>query len=132
MQGLLVAATDPLAQAERAQEMFEKGPITAVAAFFCIAFFIALFLLLRAKDKHVVELEKVNAKNSEEKQALYKENTDRAAKLELALFGLLDLMDDIKVLAAEAKRTRELKEQRMRRTQSHSDLKPVSDGEPET
>lgn len=54
-------APDPLSQVERAATLFERGPITAVAAFFAIAFFVVLGLLLRAQRNHAAELAILNA-----------------------------------------------------------------------
>lgn len=42
----------PIDAVEKAQALLERGPITAVAAFFIIAFFFSLWLLLREKDSH--------------------------------------------------------------------------------
>lgn len=99
-----VVVTDPLAQAERAQLMFEKGPISAAAAFFCVGFFVMLWLLLRAKDRQATHIARLQKEHAQEIAALHVQDRERAVKLEITLHGLLEMMDDFRVLAFEAKR----------------------------
>jgi hypothetical protein len=112
-----------MGQAERAQTMFEKGPITAVAAFFTVAFFVALYLLLRAKDKHQSmqyklqadqskELSRLAEKHSEEMAALYTDERDRAVKHEVTMSNYLDMMDDVRFIAFEMRRVKTAREKR--------------------
>lgn len=119
--------TDPLGQAERAQEMYEKGPITAVAAFFTCAFFIALFLLLRAKDKHQTSEAKLQAgqaketallmeKHANRLDALYAEERNRAIKHEVTMSNYLDMMDDVRFIAFEMRRVKMAREKKQRST----------------
>lgn len=116
---------DPIGQVERAQTMFERGPITAVAAFFAVSFFVALFLLLRAKDKHQSmqyklqadqskELSRLAEKHSEEMAALYTEERDRAVKHEVTMSNYLDMMDDVRFIAFEMRRVKMAREKKKR------------------
>ena len=119
--------TDPLGHAERAQTMFEKGPITAVAAFFTVAFFVALYLLLRAKDKHQTsqarlqadqakEISRLMEKHTDEMAALYTDERDRAVKHEVTMSNYLDMMDDVRFIAFEMRRVKQAREKRQRTT----------------
>lgn len=125
---------DPLGQAERAQSMFEKGPVTAVAAFFTVAFFVALYLLLRAKDKHQAsqyrlqadqakEISRLMEKHADEMAALYTDERDRAVKHEVTMSNYLDMMDDIRFIAFEMRRVKMAREKK-RRTQDPDDNTP--------
>jgi len=132
MSSLILAAADVVGQAERTQVMLEKGPITAVAAFFIVGFFILLFLLLRSKDKAATAMSLKEKEHTKAIEAVHAETRERSIKLELALYGMLDMMDDIRLLAFEARHTRELKEKRAaqrgnRPSQSQKELKPVND-----
>ena len=131
--------TDPLGQAERAQTMFEKGPITAVAAFFTVAFFVALYLLLRAKDRHQSSLSRLQAehakelsrlaeKHSEEMATLYTQERDRAVKHEVTMSNYLDMMDDVRFIAFEMRRVKMAREKKKRTTGEH-EVAPSQDGE---
>lgn len=124
--------TDPLGQAERAQTMFEKGPVTAVAAFFTVAFFVALYLLLRAKDKHQTsqarlqadqakEISRLMEKHSEEMAALYTDERDRAVKHEVTMSNYLDMMDDVRFIAFEMRRVKMAREKRKRLPEESDD-----------
>lgn len=114
---------DPLGQAERAQTMFEKGPITAVAAFFTLAFFVALYMLLRAKDKHQTSLYRLQKEHAEEissltekhadkMEALYTDERDRAIKHEVTMSNYLDMMDDVRFIAFEMRRVKMAREKK--------------------
>jgi hypothetical protein len=129
--------TDPLGSAERAQEMYEKGPITAVAGFFTVAFFVALFLLLRAKDKHRTseallqathskETSLLMEKHAERMAALYTEERTRAIKHEVTMSNYLDMMDDVRFIAFEMRRVKMAREKKQRTT---AELEAVK-GEP--
>ena len=118
-------SADPLGQVERAQVMFEKGPITAVAAFFALGFFVALYLLLRAKDKnqaaqsdlqadHAREISRLTEKHSDEMATLYTEERDRAVKHEVTMSNYLDMMDDVRFIAFEMRRVKQAREKRSR------------------
>jgi hypothetical protein len=118
-------SADPLGQAERAQVMFEKGPITSVAAFFTCAFFVALYLLLRAKDKQQAaqaklqaeqakEISRLMEKHSEEMTALYTDERDRAVKHEVTMSNYLDMMDDVRFIAFEMRRVKMAREKKQR------------------
>lgn len=100
---------DPLNQVAQAQALFEKGPLAAVAAFFALSFFFALLLLLRSKDKHLLAQERMQKTHAEELNKLYAEQRGFVIKLELAVHGLLDMMDDLRVIAFEAQRTRQVR-----------------------
>ena len=130
--------TDPMGQAERAQTMFERGPITAVAAFFTCAFFVALYLLLRAKDKHQSmqyklqadqskELSRLAEKHSEEMAALYTDERDRAVKHEVTMSNYLDMMDDVRFIAFEMRRVKMAREKRKRTPDEGEDSEGESD-----
>ena len=116
-------SANPMDQVERAQAALEKGPITAVASFFVIAFFIALYFLLRAKDKHQAsqsklqadqaqEIAKLTEKHSEEMVALYTDERDRAIKHEVTMSNYLDMMDDVRFIAFEMRRVKLARERR--------------------
>ena len=130
--------TDPVGQAERAQEMFEKGPITAVAGFFTIAFFVALYFLLRAKDKHQASLSKLQAdhakeissmteKHADKMEALYTDERDRAIKHEVTMSNYLDMMDDVQFIAFEMRRVKMAREKK-KKTGEHEAAKGEDDG----
>ncbi len=124
--------TDPLGQVERAQTLFEKGPITAVAAFFTVAFFVALFLLLRAKDRHQMsqsklqadqakEISRLTEKHSGEMTALYTQERDRAVKHEVTMSNFLDMMEDVRFIAFEMRRVKIARERRRRTTDEEAE-----------
>lgn len=130
---------DPLGQVERAQDLFEKGPVTAVAAFFTVAFFVALFLLLRAKDRHQLSQSKLQAdqakevsrlmeKHSAEMTALYTQERDRAVKHEVTMSGFLDMMEDVRFIAFEMRRVKIARERR-RRTSDDANEESADDSE---
>jgi len=132
--------TDPMGQVERAQAVFEKGPITAVAGFFVIAFFISLYFLLRAKDKHQAsqsklqadqarEISRLTEKHSEEMSALYTDERDRAIKHEVTMHNYLDMMDDVRFIAFEMRRVKLSREKKQRtQTGEYEAAKGESDG----
>lgn len=117
--------------------MFEKGPITAVAGFFTCAFFIALYLLLRAKDKHQTSQARLQAdqaketsrlmeKHADEMTALYTEERNRAIKHEVTMSNYLDMMDDVRFIAFEMRRVKMAREKKQRTTAEFETVK----GEP--
>lgn len=131
--------SDPIGQVERAQTMFEKGPITAVAAFFAVAFFVALYLLLRAKDKHQTsqyrlqadqakEISRLMEKHAEEMAALYTDERDRAVKHEVTMSNYLDMMDDVRFIAFEMRRVKMAREKKQRSVTGEFE---VAKGEPD-
>ena len=131
--------TDPMNQVERAQAVFEKGPITAVASFFAVAFFVALYLLLRAKDKHqsaqsalqadqAREIARLTEKHSEEMSALYTNERDRAVKHEVTMSNYLDMMDDVRFIAFEMRRVKVAREKRKRAPDESEDTEGESNG----
>lgn len=114
---------DPLGQVERAQNILEKGPITAVAAFFVISFFVALFLLLRSKDKqqasqaalqadHSKEIARLTEKHGAEMASLYTQERERAVKNEVTMSNYLDMMEDVRFIAFEMRRVKLAREKR--------------------
>lgn len=132
-------SADPLGQVERAQELFEKGPITAVASFFAVTFFVALYLLLRAKDKHqsaqsalqadqAREIARLTEKHSEEMSALYTDERDRAVKHEVTMSNYLDMMDDVRFIAFEMRRVKVAREKRKRAPDEGEDTEGESNG----
>jgi hypothetical protein len=117
--------------------MYEKGPITAVAAFFTIGFFIVLYLLLRAKDKHQTsqallqagqakEISLLMEKHAERMDTLYAEERARAIKHEVTMSNYLDMMDDVRFIAFEMRRVKMAREKKQRTT---AELEAVK-GEP--
>lgn len=115
--------TDPMGQVERAQAVFEKGPITAVAAFFAVAFFVALYLLLRAKDRHQTmqyklqadqakEVSRLTEKHGQELSVLYNQERERAVKHEVTMSNYLDMMDDVRFIAFEMRRVKLAREKK--------------------
>jgi len=131
---------DPLGQVERAQVMFEKGPVTAVAGFFAVAFFVALYLLLRAKDKHQAvqsrlqaeqarEISKLTEKHSDEMAELYTSERERAVKHEVTMSNYLDMMDDVRFIAFEMRRVKQAREKKSRTISGeHETVKGDNDG----
>jgi hypothetical protein len=118
-------SADPMGQVERAHELFERGPITAVASFFAVGFFVVLYLLLRAKDKHQLaqsklqvdhskEISRLTEKHSEEMSAFYTDERDRAVKHEVTMSNYLDMMDDVRFIAFEMRRVKVAREKRKR------------------
>lgn len=107
--------------------MFEKGPITAVASFFAVAFFVALYLLLRAKDKHQTtqagiqaeqskEISRLMEKQAHEMAVLYTDERERAIKHEVTMNNYLDMMDDVRFIAFEMRRVKQARERKARTT----------------
>ena len=131
---------DPMGQVERAQAVFEKGPITAVAAFFALAFFVALYLLLRAKDKHQTvqsrlqadqakEISRLTEKHSDEMGELYAGERDRAVKHEVTMSNYLDMMDDVRFIAFEMRRVKQAREKKSKSVSGeHEAIKGEPDG----
>jgi len=129
-----------MGQVERAQAVFEKGPVTAIAAFFVVAFFVSLYFLLRAKDKHQArqselqadqarEISKMTEKHSEEMVALYTDERDRAIKHEVTMHNYLDMMDDVRFIAFEMRRVKMAREKKSRsQTGEYEAAKGDSDG----
>jgi acyl-CoA reductase-like NAD-dependent aldehyde dehydrogenase len=128
-----------MGQVERAQVLFEKGPITAVAAFFAIAFFVALYLLLRAKDKHQTsqavlqanqakEIARLMEKHGDAMAALHTEERDRAIKHEVTMSNYLDMMDDVRFIAFEMRRVKQAREKKQRTTGEFEAIKGDPDG----
>ena len=118
-----LVGVDPLAQVERAQVVFEKGPETAVAAFFTIAFFFTLLLLFRSKDKHNAVQSKLQADHAKEISGLMKSHSDsmaemydaereRAVKHEVTMHNFLDMMDDVRFIAHEMRRVKLAREKK--------------------
>lgn len=127
--------SDPMGQVERAQTLFEKGPITAVAAFFTVAFFVALFFLLRAKDRHQLTQSKLQAdqakeilrlteKHSTEMTTLYTQERERAVKHEVTMSNFLDMMEDVRFIAFEMRRVKIARDRRRRSTEESADEAP--------
>lgn len=131
---LLAALTDPLDAVQRAQALFASGPETAVAAFFVVAFFFALYLLIRTKDAHRTELKELQlgqaaaiAKiqkehadslaetqdaHAKELRKLNAEERERAVKLAVTMSSFLDMMDDVRFIAFEMRRVKEQRERK--------------------
>ena len=133
-------STDPMGQVERAQAVFEKGPVTAIAGFFVLAFFVALYFLLRAKDKHQTsqaklqeeqakEISRLMEKHADEMAALYTDERDRAVKHEVTMSNYLDMMDDVRFIAFEMRRVKQAREKKTRTTTGeHEASKGEQDG----
>ena len=131
---------DPMGQVERAQAVFEKGPVTAIAGFFVVAFFVALYFLLRAKDKHQTsqarlqadqakEISRLMEKHADEMAALYTDERDRAVKHEVTMSNYLDMMDDVRFIAFEMRRVKQAREKKTRAiTGEHEAAKGEPDG----
>ena len=131
--------TDPMGQVERAQAVFEKGPITAVAGFFVIAFFVSLYFLLRAKDKHSAsqsklqadqarEISRLTEKHSEEMVGLYTDERDRAIKHEVTMHNYLDMMDDVRFIAFEMRRVKQSRDKKKRTPENDTEPEGESNG----
>jgi Zn-dependent protease with chaperone function len=121
-----------MGQVERAQAVFEKGPVTAIAAFFVVAFFVSLYFLLRAKDKHQTsqarlqaeqakEISRLMEKHADEMAALYTDERDRAIKHEVTMHNYLDMMDDVRFIAFEMRRVKMAREKKSRSTTGEYD-----------
>lgn len=130
--------TDPLDSVARAQDLFEKGPVTAVASFFALAFFVSLYLLLRAKDKHqssqselqadhAKEIARLTERHSEEMAALYVSERDRAVKHEVTMSNYLDMMEDVRFIAFEMRRVKMARDKRRRTTEEEVNAEGESD-----
>lgn len=99
-------AVDPMDPVERAQVVYEKGAVTAVAAFFTVAFFVTLILLIRTKDKHLSKVSDLMKDHSETMTEFQERERDRAVKLEVTLSSFLSMMDDVRYIAHEMRRVR--------------------------
>ena len=98
-----------------------------MAGFFAIAFFIALYLLLRAKDKHQTNISKLQAdqareiahlteKHSADMAVLYTAERERAIKHEVTMSNYLDMMDDVRFIAFEMRRVKLAREKKVKPT----------------
>lgn len=99
-------AVDPMNPVERAQVVYEKGPETAVAAFFTIAFFVTLVMLIRTKDKHIAKISELMKEHNDTMSEFQDRERDRAVKLEVTLSNFLDMMEDVRFIAHEMRRVR--------------------------
>lgn len=126
--------TEPVEAVQAAQEVFAKGPETAVAAFFVVAFFFALYLLIRTKDAHRAELKELQLGHAAEVASIQKahaesladvqdshakalsklnaEERERAVKLAVTMSSFLDMMDDVRFIAFEMRRVKEQRERK--------------------
>lgn len=118
---------DPLTQVERAQTLIEKGPVTAVAAFFALAFFAVLYLILRTKDKHQMdqgrlqvaqaqEIARLTEKHGDEMRDLYAQERERAIAHEVTMTNFLEMASDIRFIAFEMQRVKNMRDRKRRPT----------------
>ena len=109
-----VSRLDPVETVGKTQSLIERQPLAFVAAFFACAFAVSLYLLLRAKDKHLLKQEQAahaSARDLAETQQEHADKMDRlreaererAIKLEIVLHGILEVTDDIRFLAFQAR-----------------------------
>jgi hypothetical protein len=105
---------DPIETVGKAQSLIERQPLAFVAAFFACAFAVSLYLVIRAKDRHLLKQEQAATAHAEamaETQRDYADKIDRlreaeherAIKLEILLHGILEVTDDIRYLAFQAR-----------------------------
>lgn len=126
--------SDPLSAVAHAQELIGNDPTTAVAAFFVISFFAALYSLVRSKDAHKADLQElqsahatkiaelqqtcarnladVNDAHAKELSRLNAEERERAVKLAVTMSSFLDMMDDVRFIAFEMRRVKEQRERK--------------------
>lgn len=79
-----------LDEIERAQRSIASDPVGFVAAAFFLLFLVVLFMLLRSRDRHLADLERVRAKYAEDLAELNAQHGERLAavnreRLELAV-----------------------------------------------
>lgn len=83
---------------ERAFLLLERGPITAVAAFFVTAFFALLFLHLRTTRRHQTEMAALYREHAERAERAWGEERARAIRLELVAHNLCELAEELERL----------------------------------
>lgn len=109
-----ISRLDPVETVAKTQSLIEREPLAFVAAFFACAFAGSLLLLIRAKDRHLLKQEQAataHAENVSEHVTEYADKIDRlreaeherAIKLEIVLHGILEVTDDIRYLAFQAR-----------------------------
>lgn len=101
---MLVLAGDPLGQVERTQVIFMKDATSAAAAIFCVAFFTLLALLLRMQVRHAKVLADLHEEHERQTSALHTADRERAVKLEITLHGLLEMIEDFRVISYDIRR----------------------------
>lgn len=91
-------------QVAKAQQLLNDGPMAFTAALFAVLTFSLLWLYVRAKDAQRGDMAEVEKRHAQELAAMRKDDVERIVKIEVAINELLDLKDDIKILAADARR----------------------------
>ena len=91
-------------QVSKTQSLIEGGPLSFVAAFFAVVAFSLLWLYVRAKDAEKKTAAEAEERHAREIAEVHKSYTDRLVKLEVSIYGLLEVSSDIKTLAADARR----------------------------
>lgn len=117
-----------LEQVAQTQGLVKAGPVELVAAVFMLAFIWVLFLYLRAKDRHLMnvsqlekdyrlelkEMEKANALSLAE---LNKERLAQAIRIETTLAKFLEYIDEVSRRQKEEEARRRSREQRKPRSE---------------
>lgn len=91
-------------QVAKAQQLLNDGPMAFTAALFAVLTFSLLWLYVRAKDAQRADMAEVEKRHAQELSAIRRDDLERVVKLEVAINDLLDLKDDIRILAADARR----------------------------
>lgn len=119
---------DPLAQVERVQLLVEKGPQTAVAALFCVAFFALLYWHLRQSRterlEHAKELAAAKDAHVAEVRQMLRERGEMAIREHDTLQNLLRLTDNVELLGERVNLLSAQLGTRRRRKEAPSDDEP--------
>lgn len=110
----VTADLNPIDAVAKAQTLIERGPLGFVAALFAVAFIVALWMLIKSKDRHLLAQETTARQHAESVAQLQSEHAEkldrlrelereRSIKLEILLHGLLEVTDDIRYLAFKSR-----------------------------
>lgn len=93
-------------QLQNTQILVEKGPISFVAAFFALAFFVQLGLYVRAVNNHRVKQSESDDKHSNEMLEMYKTHIERFMQLQTVCIGVIELTRVLQELVAAQRNRR--------------------------
>lgn len=122
--GLKMIAADAQSAVDvvgKAQTLVERGPLAFVAALGFVVAVFSIYLLLRSKDKHLLDKERmqaafdrtlseVNKTHSSKLDELREAQAERSIKLEIMLHSFLELSEDFRFIAFEARKRAERRE----------------------
>ena len=105
----------------KTQTLVERQPLAFVAALGFVVAIVALYLLLRSKDKHLLDKERmqaafdrtlseVNKVHGAKLDELREAQAERSIKLEIMLHSFLELSEDFRFIAFEARKRAERRE----------------------